>query len=202
MKSLQTRYEIRIAGFGGQGVVTIGHILGRAFSVHEGINSVNTQSYGPESRGGACRSEVVVSSGAIHYPYVRKAHLLVALSQLALDRYGTSVQPDGVLVIDADAVEAVPTEFHGRLFAVPSMEIARKIGSLKFQNTVALGAVYWLIQDKITEASILKSLEESVPGKTLEQNHLAFNQGKEFLQQTDKEARKRGAAWISRTKGI
>ena len=81
------RFEIRIAGFGGQGVVTIGRILGTAFSVHGGKNSVNTQSYGPESRGGACRSEVVVSGGDINYPYVRNADVLIALSQVALDTY-------------------------------------------------------------------------------------------------------------------
>jgi len=74
----QQRFEIRIAGFGGQGVVTIGRILGTAFSVHGGKNSVNTQSYGPESRGGACRSEVVVSEGDINYPYVRNADVLSA----------------------------------------------------------------------------------------------------------------------------
>ena len=81
------RFEIRIAGFGGQGVVTIGKVLGSAFTIYEGVNSVNTRSYGPESRGGACRSEVVVSRGEIHYPSVRQADVLVALSQPALDKY-------------------------------------------------------------------------------------------------------------------
>ena len=82
-----TRFEIRIAGFGGQGVVTIGKVLGYAFTLHEGVNSVNTRSYGPESRGGACRSELVVSRSEIHYPGVRNADILVALSQTALDAY-------------------------------------------------------------------------------------------------------------------
>ena len=81
------RFEIRIAGFGGQGVVTIGKVLGHAFSLYEGVNWVNTRSYGPESRGGACRSELVVASGEIHYPGVRNADILVALSQSALSAY-------------------------------------------------------------------------------------------------------------------
>ncbi len=182
MKKKNERYEIRIAGFGGQGVVTIGRILGIAFSVHEGVNSVNTQSYGPESRGGACRSEVVVSSGVIHYPYVREADLFVALSQLALDQYGASLQPDGTLLVDADSVETFPEGFRGDLFMIPTMAIAGEVGNIKFQNSVALGALYWIIQDKISEESIKKALAESVPRATLEGNYAAFEQGKLFLQ--------------------
>ncbi len=91
------RFEIRVAGFGGQGVVTIGRVLGVAFTIYEGLNSVNTRSYGPESRGGACRSEVVVSQGEIHYPSVRKADVLVALSQTALDTYIRDLKEDGII---------------------------------------------------------------------------------------------------------
>jgi 2-oxoglutarate ferredoxin oxidoreductase subunit gamma len=81
------RYEIRIAGFGGQGVITVGKILGVAAALHDKKNAVQTQSYGPESRGGACKSEIVLSDGEIHYPKVRSADVLVALSQTALDVY-------------------------------------------------------------------------------------------------------------------
>ncbi|MCF8038532.1 MAG: 2-oxoacid:acceptor oxidoreductase family protein [Desulfohalobiaceae bacterium] len=184
MNTTNERYEIRIAGFGGQGVVTIGRILGRAFAVYEGLNSVNTQSYGPESRGGACRSEVVISSGPIHYPYVRKAHLLVALSQLALDEYGDSLHAEGTLLVDPDTVENVPAGFRGDLYRVPTMGIAREVGNMKFQNSVALGALYWLIQDKIAEESIQKALADSVPPKTLEGNIAAFDQGKTYFKQS------------------
>lgn len=179
------RYEILIAGFGGQGVVTIGRILGMAFSIFEGINSINTQSYGPESRGGACRSEVIVCSGEINYPYVRRAHLLVSLSQLALDKYGNSLRSEGILVIDPDSVSAenVPTDFQGALFKVPTMKISQTIGNIKFQNSVALGAIYWIIQDMIKENSVKDALALSVPHQTLEGNYLAFEQGKMFLRE-------------------
>ena len=99
------RFEIRIAGFGGQGVVTIGKVLGSAFTIYEGINSVNTRSYGPESRGSACRSEVVVSRGEIHYPSVRRADVLVALSQTALDKYIGDLKEEGILLIDPNSVK-------------------------------------------------------------------------------------------------
>ncbi|MCK7514090.1 MAG: 2-oxoacid:acceptor oxidoreductase family protein [Desulfobacterales bacterium] len=82
--------------------------MGTAFSVYGGKNSVNTQSYGPESRGGACRSEVVVSEGDINYPYVRNADVLIALSQVALDTYIGELKEGGILVFDPDAVTTVP----------------------------------------------------------------------------------------------
>ena len=182
MKTKNERYEVRIAGFGGQGVVTVGNILGTAFAMYEGVNSVNTQSYGPESRGGACRSEVVVSSGVINYPYVRDAHLLVALSQLAVDEYGPSLRPDGTLIIDPNAVENIPVGFNGLLCKVPALEISREVGNIKYQNSVALGAIYWIIRDRIAEDSLKKALAVSVPSKTLEGNYLAFDSGKMFLQ--------------------
>ena len=133
------RFEIRVAGFGGQGVVTIGKVLGGAFTLHEGINSTNTRSYGPESRGGACRSEVVVSQGEIHYPSVRKADVLVALSQMALDMYIRDLKEDGILLIDPNSVKDVPKNHlcHG----VPAMEIAHSMGNVKYQNSVVLGAL-------------------------------------------------------------
>ena len=117
-KTVNNRYGIRIAGFGGQGVVTIGRVLGTAFSMFEGKNSVNTQSYGPESRGGACRSEVVVSSQVINYPYVREAKAFIALSQVALDAYIDDLKENGILLIDPESVKTVPNPEQFRLHAV------------------------------------------------------------------------------------
>jgi 2-oxoglutarate ferredoxin oxidoreductase subunit gamma len=176
------RFEIRIAGFGGQGVVTIGKILGAAFSVYGGRNSVNTQSYGPESRGGACRSEVVVSDGDINYPYVRKADALVALSQVALDAYAADIKAGGILVIDPQAVTAPPAGGSFRLYPVPTVEIAHAAGDTQCQNIVALGALYALIADTIDEAALLKALEAGVPAATLGLNRAAFEQGKRYVQ--------------------
>jgi 2-oxoglutarate ferredoxin oxidoreductase subunit gamma len=175
------RFEIRIAGFGGQGVVTIGKILGTAFSVYGGKNSVNTQSYGPESRGGACRSEVIVSDGEINYPYVREADVLVALSQVALDAYGFDIAEDGILLIDPQAVTRVPKARPFRLYQVPTVEIAHATGDMKCQNTVALGALYALIADMIGETALLGAIEASVPPATLALNRAAFEQGKHYV---------------------
>ncbi|MGE5256460.1 MAG: 2-oxoacid:acceptor oxidoreductase family protein [Hyphomicrobiales bacterium] len=177
----QRRFEIRIAGFGGQGVVTIGKILGTAFSVYGSWNSVNTQSYGPESRGGACRSELVVADGDINYPYVRKADVLVALSQVALDTYVADIKDDAVLLIDPQAVSRAPEAGLFRLYRVPTVEIAHQTGDIKYQNTVALGALYALIADMISEAALLEAIEANVPPATLSLNRAAFEQGKHYV---------------------
>ena len=176
------RFEIRIAGFGGQGVVTIGNILGAAFSVYGNKNSVSTQSYGPEARGGACRSEVVVCDGEINYPCVRKADVLVALSQVALETYGEDLKKEAIVVIDTDAVKTIPAGGHVRLYQVPTVTIARETGDVKYQNAVALGALYALISELISEESLLQALREGVPSKTLNANLTAFEKGRDYVQ--------------------
>lgn len=173
------RFEIRIAGFGGQGVVTIGKILGTAFTVYEKKNSVNTQSYGPESRGGACRSEVVLSDGEINYPYVRKADIFVALSQVAFDKYGADLKDDGILLVDPNGV--APVEDSHTRYEVPAMELAHEIGSTKFQNSVVLGALYPLIRRLAAEDSVRRALADNVPPMTVESNLKAFEKGKAYM---------------------
>jgi 2-oxoglutarate ferredoxin oxidoreductase subunit gamma len=174
------RFEIRVAGFGGQGVVTIGRILGEAFAIFEGKNAVNTQSYGPESRGGACRSEVVVSDGEIHYPNVWRADLFVALSQVALDTYISDLKEEGILLIDPHAVKHVPDRDSYRVYEVPTMEIAHEIGGVKFQNSVAMGALYPLITHLIKESSLREAISRNVPPETVEVNLEAFERGMSY----------------------
>src|SRR4030042_5326028 len=128
------RYEIRIAGFGGQGVITSGKILGVAAALHDKKNAVQTQSYGPESRGGACKSEIVLSDGEIHYPKVRFADVLVALSQTALDVYLKDLKPGGFLIIDPLTVLKEVPRSDIQVVKVPTAEIALKVGNKKFQH--------------------------------------------------------------------
>jgi len=176
------RVEIRIAGFGGQGVVTIGRILGEAFALYEGKNSVNTHSYGPESRGGACRSEVVVSDGEIHYPNVRKADLFIALSQVALDTYIADLKGGGILLVDPHSVKNVPDRDKYRVYEVPTMEIAYELGGVKFQNSVALGALYPLIAHMIEESSLRRAISNNVPPETVAINMEAFERGMRYAE--------------------
>jgi 2-oxoglutarate ferredoxin oxidoreductase subunit gamma len=176
MKS-KDRFEIRIAGFGGQGVVTIGRILGEAFSLYEGKNAVVTQSYGPESRGGACKSEVVVSQGKIHHPNVRRADVLVALSQVAVDTYCADLKEGGILLVDSKSVKSIPTRNKYKVYEVPTMDIAHTVGNVKFQNSVALGALYPLIGHLIKDSSLREAISKNVPSQTVERNIEAFDRG-------------------------
>ncbi len=169
------RFEIRVAGFGGQGVVTIGRVLGVAFTIYEGLNSVNTRSYGPESRGGACRSEVVVSRGEIHYPSVRKADMLVALSQTALDKYIQDLKETGILLVDPNSMKDVQKNL--LCYEVPAMEIAQSVGNIKFQNSAVLGALAALLEAMIKKESLKAAISENVPPKTVEKNIEAFEAG-------------------------
>jgi 2-oxoglutarate ferredoxin oxidoreductase subunit gamma len=162
-------------------VITIGRILGTAFSIHANRNSVNTQSYGPESRGGACRSEVVISDGEINYPYVRKADVLVALSQVALDTYVEDLKEGATLIVDPEAVRTIPRPERFRVVAVPTVRIAHAAGDVKFQNMAALGALYAVITALLPEDGLVMAIRESVPAKTLAGNLAAFEQGKAFV---------------------
>lgn len=173
------RLEIRVAGFGGQGVVTIGRVLGSAFTIYEGINSVNTRSYGPESRGGACRSEVVVSRGEIHYPSVRVADVLVALSQTALDTFKSDLKEDGILLIDPNSVKDVPKNL--LCYEIPAMEIAHSVGDVKYQNSVVLGALAVLLKSMIKKASLKSAVSKNVPPKTIQKNIEAFEAGWAYI---------------------
>jgi 2-oxoglutarate ferredoxin oxidoreductase subunit gamma len=174
------RYEIRIAGFGGQGVVTVGKILGAAAALYDKKNAVQTQSYGPESRGGACKSEVVLSDGEIHYPKVRMADVLVALSQPALDIYLKDLKAGGVLIIDPlTVIKEVPRK-DIKIFKVPTAEIAVQVGNKKFQNMVALGALASLT-GVISPEAFEKAIKDAVPPKTLGQNLEAFKKGNQYV---------------------
>ena len=173
------RFEIRVAGFGGQGVVTIGRVLGSAFTIHEGLNSVNTRSYGPESRGGACRSEVVVSQSEIHYPSVRVADVLVTLSQPALDTYIRDLKEDGILLIDPNSVKDIPKSLV--FYEVPAMEIAHSLRDVKYQNSVVLGALATLLESMIKKESLKLAVSENVPSKSIEKNMEAFEAGWAYI---------------------
>jgi len=174
------RYEIRIAGFGGQGVVTVGKILGFAAVLYDKKNAVQTQSYGPESRGGACKAEVVISDGEIHYPKVRSADVLVVLSQTAQDVYLKDLKPGGLLIIDPLTVVNDPLRLDIRVVKVPTAEIALKVGNKKFQNMVALGALCQLT-GIVSQNALEKSIAEAVPLKTISRNIEAFQKGIEYV---------------------
>ncbi len=133
------RYEIRFAGSGGQGIILLSVVFAEAVGCHAGFQVCQTQSYGPEARGGKCKAEVVVSSSPIDYPKVTRPDLLLAMNQAACDAYFFNFRPNGLLVVDSTFVEQLPTS---RAVALPFTGIARdRLGREMVANMVALGAV-------------------------------------------------------------
>ena len=165
------RTEIRMAGFGGQGVVLAGRLLGEA-AIRDGKRAVQTQSYGPESRGGAARSEVVISDEAIDYPKVIQADILVALSQTAFDKFRPAVKDNGKIIVDSDLVK--PDD--DRIDAVPFSKTADDLGKRMVANSVMLG---YLVASTgvIGTQSMETTVREMVPEHTVEINLEAFRKG-------------------------
>ena len=168
------RTEIRIAGFGGQGVVLAGLVLGEA-AIRDGKCAVQTQSYGPESRGGAARSEVVISNQEIDYPKVVEADILVALSQAAFDKYRPFVKENSTIIIDSDLVKAE----EDKIYSVPFTRIADVLGKKVVANSVMLG--YLLASTEVISVESMKAtIREKVPDHTIALNLKAFNRGIKF----------------------
>lgn len=171
------RTEIRLAGFGGQGVVLAGQLLGEA-AIRDGRQAVQTQSYGPESRGGAARSEVLISDEKIDYPKVMEADILVALSQEAFDKFRHSLRKGGTIIIDRDLVNAKGDKVH----SAPFTRMADDLGKKVVANSVMLG--YLVASTAVVSPESMKmTIREKVPKHTIELNLEAFNRGLEYPRQ-------------------
>jgi 2-oxoglutarate ferredoxin oxidoreductase subunit gamma len=174
------RTEIRLAGEGGQGMILAGIILAEAAAIYDGKQAVQTQSYGPEARGGASRSEVVISEGEIDHPEVLSADVVVALSQEAYKKFGRSVKPGGLLIVDEDRVET-PADFQG--IKIPIARIAHETtGKTITANTVALGVLVGLTS-LISRDAIEKAITARAPKGTEEMNREALQAGFAAAQQ-------------------
>jgi len=168
------RQEIRICGFGGQGVITAAVILGKAAAVYDGLIACQTQSYGPEARGGAARSEVVIANTPIGYPGVHSADVLVAMSQEAFTRYGREVRPDSIIIIDPDTVFS--WDVPHTVYPVRSTKIAEELGNVVVANIVMLGALTAL-SGVVSREAILAATLASVPARFKELNRSALEAG-------------------------
>jgi 2-oxoglutarate ferredoxin oxidoreductase subunit gamma len=176
------RYEIRLSGEGGQGLVLAGKILAEAAAIYDNKNATQSQSYGPEARGGASRSEVIISDEEIDYPKAIHIDLLLALTQESCNKYVKDLKDSGILVIDSDAIKECPT---GRFktVKVPIIETARtKIGRVVVANIVALGIIVELTKIVSVEA-IEAAILARVPKGTEKLNLEAFKIGAEIGRQ-------------------
>ena len=168
---------MRIAGFGGQGVILSGLILSVAAGIHEGKEVAQTQSYGPESRGGACRAEVVISDEEIDYIKPMDPDLLVAMSQPALDRYINEVdRKRAAVLVDSSLVASIPSGI-AHLYALPLTDIAEfRLGKKIVANMVMLGALS-AITALVSYEALVGAVKGTVPKKTVELNLAALKEG-------------------------
>ena len=173
---MSKRYEIRFSGAGGQGLILAGVIMAEAASIYDGIQAVQSQSYGPEARGGASKSEVIISDDFIDYPKVTRCDALLALTQEACDKYSHDLKEGGVLLIDSDLVLRQPEgNFKVTKFNITNTaknEVGREIVT----NIVALGAMVALT-GAVTRESAEKAVLARVPAAFLDLNKKAFNLG-------------------------
>ncbi|WP_045214970.1 2-oxoacid:acceptor oxidoreductase family protein [Desulfonatronovibrio magnus] len=167
------RFEIRLSGLGGQGILTLGKIMGQALALDHGFYVTQTQSYGPEARGGASRSDLVISSSTISYPKTINLDLLVALSQEACNKFFTNLKNGGFLVVDTSMVAQTPTNIY---WGLPFTDMAKKVGLVQTTNIVTLGALTHFLPF-MKPASVRKSLKSTLPAKIIDINLKAYNAG-------------------------
>ncbi len=170
--------EIRLCGFGGQGIVLAGLIAGKAIALFDHREATFTQSYGPESRGGAASAAIVASDEEILYPYVTRPNLIAAMYQEAYMTYHGQLAEGGLLLIDEDLVQPDPNA-NQRMVAVPATRIAEKeLGRKQVANVVMLGAMA-AVSEAISTEAMRQAVLDSVPKGTEELNMKAFERGYE-----------------------
>lgn len=171
------RYEIRLAGSGGQGLILAGIILAEALALQEDRHVVQTESFGPEARGGASKCDIIFSDKEIFYPKARKFDLLLALSQKACDEYSSDITTDGVLLVDAKYVK----KYLKRGISFPFSQVSKEyLNTELFANIIALGVIS-AISKIVTTDELASVLPSRVPKAMIEANLRALNLGRELV---------------------
>lgn len=170
------RYRLVLSGAGGQGVITAAIILAEAAVLHEHLNAVQSQSYGAEARGGATRSDVIISDSEIYFPKVDQPNTLVCLTQAAYNSYAALIRPGGLLITDSQYVTVEKKVDARQVELAMHREVMEKIGKSVVYNICMLGALIRLM-GLISPDSILNVLEARLPEKTIDINRTALDIG-------------------------
>jgi 2-oxoglutarate ferredoxin oxidoreductase subunit gamma len=176
-----SRREIRITGYGGQGVIMTGFIFGKAAAIYDDKHSTMTQSFGPEARGSACASALIVDDEFVAYPYLRATDVLIALSREGYEKYAGELIEGGTLIYDEDLVEPKDKDLAKgvKKYAVPAIRIAEDLGKRIVQNIVVVGFAT-AATGVVNKEAAKKAVESSVPPATIELNLQAFEKGYEY----------------------
>jgi 2-oxoglutarate ferredoxin oxidoreductase subunit gamma len=176
---MQLLTEIRIAGFGGQGVILAAAVIGKASAIFEGHYATMTQSFGPEARGGSSSAQVILSTEPILYPYVTQPDILVVMSQEAATRFIPQLKPGGILITEQDLVRTGELPKGVRSFGVPATRLAEELGRKVVLNIVMVG-FFGAVTNLLDPDALRKAVEDSVPPAMKKLNLQAFDKGYEY----------------------
>ncbi|MBL7149176.1 MAG: 2-oxoacid:acceptor oxidoreductase family protein [Candidatus Cloacimonetes bacterium] len=172
--------EIRFAGYGGQGIIRCGIIVGRAGAIYDNKFTTMNQAFGPEARGGACSSQLLVSENTILYPYVSKSDILVCMAQEAYEKFEPELKEDGILLYDSDLVKLKKIRGKIKVYPIPATRFAEELGYRITANVVMMG-FFTSITKVVSLEAMKKSVPESVPSRFVELNLKAFDKGYEHV---------------------
>jgi 2-oxoglutarate ferredoxin oxidoreductase subunit gamma len=171
--------EIRISGFGGQGVILSAIVIGKAGCIFQNGYSTMTQAFGPEARGGACSAQVILSNEPILYPYVTQPNILVTMSQEAYALFTPSLKKDGLLIIEQDLVRVENLPPGVRVYGVPATRLAEELGKRMVLNIVMVG-FFAAVTNILEPEAVRQAVADSVPEAFRELNLRAFDKGFEY----------------------
>ena len=171
--------EIRIAGYGGQGVILSAAVIGKAGAIFEGGYACMTQAFGPEARGGSSSAQVILSTEPILYPYVAHPDVLVVMSQEAYTRFAPQLKPGGILITEQEMVniDKMPTGI--RVYGIPATRLAEELGRKMVLNIVMVG-YFGAVNDLLGREALRQAVADSVPPAFQELNLRAFDKGFEY----------------------
>lgn len=176
---MQHLTEIRIAGFGGQGVILSAIVIGKAGCIYETGFSTMTQSFGPEARGGACSSQVILSDRPVLYPYVTRPDILVVMSQEAYRIFAPQLKDNGTLIIEQDLVRIDKLPPGAQVYSVPATRLAEELGKKMVLNIVMVG-FFGAVTGAVKPEALRSAIADSVPSAYRELNLKAFDKGFEY----------------------
>jgi len=171
--------EIRIAGFGGQGVILSALVLGKAASIYQDAYATMTQNFGPEARGGACSAQLIVSGTPVLYPYVPHPDVLVVMSQEAYGKFVSDLKDGGTLIIEEDLVRVSEVKGSVKVYSIPATRFAEELGKRMVLNVVMVG-FFTAVTQLLEPDAVRKAIADSVPSHSRDVNLKAFEKGYDY----------------------
>lgn len=171
--------EVRVAGFGGQGVILSAMIIGKSASIFQEGYATLTQNFGPEARGSACSAQVILSDQPILYPYITRPDLLIVMSQDAFNKFAPEVKDDALVLVEEDLVRVGAMHAGIRVFSVPATRLAEELGKKMVLNIVMVG-FFAAVSGLIAPEALRKAVADSVPEAFLDLNLKAFDKGFQY----------------------